>query len=85
MRAGAPNEKERGAGLFHLIVRILTLPPIVIGRMQADFTARVSLIDGTFIAQRSTRPEEESATGSTAQFTPLRKSGECMERPSTST
>ena len=31
MRAGAPNEKERGAGLFHLIVRILTLPPIVIG------------------------------------------------------
>lgn len=31
MKAGAPNEKERGAGLFHLIVRILTLPPIVIG------------------------------------------------------
>ena len=31
MKAGAPNEKERGAGPFHLIVRILTLPPIVIG------------------------------------------------------
>ena len=31
MRAGTTNEKERGAGLFHLIVRILTLPPIVIG------------------------------------------------------
>ena len=31
MKAGSPNEKERGAGLFHLIVRILPLPPIVIG------------------------------------------------------
>ena len=31
MKAGATNEKGRGAGIFHLIVRILTLPPIVIG------------------------------------------------------
>ena len=31
MRAGATNEKGRCAGIFHLIVRILTLPPIVIG------------------------------------------------------
>lgn len=31
MRADATNEKGRGAGIFHLIVRILTLPPIVIG------------------------------------------------------
>ena len=31
MKAGATNEKVRGAGIFHLIVRILTLPPIVIG------------------------------------------------------
>ena len=31
MRAGTTNEKERGAGLFHLIVRILTLTPIIIG------------------------------------------------------
>ena len=31
MKAAATNEKGRGAGIFHLIVRILTLPPIVIG------------------------------------------------------
>ena len=31
MKAGATNEKGRCAGIFHLIVRILTLPPIVIG------------------------------------------------------
>ena len=31
MKADATNEKGRGAGIFHLIVRILTLPPIVIG------------------------------------------------------
>ena len=31
MRAGTTNEKGRCAGIFHLIVRILTLPPIVIG------------------------------------------------------
>ena len=31
MRADATNEKGRCAGIFHLIVRILTLPPIVIG------------------------------------------------------
>ena len=31
MKAGSTNEKGRGAGIFHLIVRILTLPPIVIG------------------------------------------------------
>ena len=33
MRAGTTNENEKGrcAGIFHLIVRILTLPPIVIG------------------------------------------------------
>ena len=27
MRADATNEKGRYAGIFHLIVRILTLPP----------------------------------------------------------
>ena len=31
MRAGTTNEKGRCARIFHLIVRILTLPPIVIG------------------------------------------------------
>ena len=31
MRADATNEKGRCTGIFHLIVRILTLPPIVIG------------------------------------------------------
>ena len=31
MRAGTTNKDGRGAGIFHLIVRILTLPPIVIG------------------------------------------------------
>lgn len=31
MRADATNENGRCAGIFHLIVRILTLPPIVIG------------------------------------------------------
>lgn len=58
---------DEGGSFSILLPGERLLPPIVIGRMQADFTARVSLIDGTFIAQRSTRPEEESATGSTAQ------------------
>ena len=31
MRADATNEKGRYAGIFHLIVRILTLTPIIIG------------------------------------------------------
>mgnify|MGYP000404755651 CR=1 FL=1 len=31
MRAGTTNEKGRCAGIFHLIVRILTLTPIIIG------------------------------------------------------
>ena len=30
MKAGATKEKGRGAGIVHLIVRIRTIPPIVI-------------------------------------------------------